>query len=116
LPLSGIQFPNGRKEWFKVKVPAEWREYTSHIVYPFAERFFQKRIYSSDSGDISIQIVEYLIEGKKIYEVDVQVPEQLSLLGKTVNVKVFTYKKLNFEVMENEARFVIENLTNLLKV
>lgn len=101
----------------KLKLPTDWKEYPNHdIIYPHSTRFFQKRIY--DKGEtqrISLQVVEYLSpddrwEPTYIYETDMQIPCHLLDIKHTLNIKVFTYIKPDFEKMEKDALKLLERL------
>ena len=75
-----------------------------------ANYLYQKIIYKSQEK-IGLNIYEYNdSEGKFSWELDIQIPEELSIIGKTINILSFAYVKLNFRQIEQHARKIINRL------
>lgn len=99
--------------------PADWKKYTgSQITFPNSEWFWQKRLYDFGNGNtISAEIVEYgpIGESGPMWEVQIYFASEISpIIGKAVNVKVYTYDELNFPKMEEDARKVCLLLVGIL--
>lgn len=81
------------------------------IFYEHSSCWWQRCLYYKNENEtVYVDIVEYKIDGKKTYMVDMQIPEELSIIGETINVRTFTYYKLDFPLMEKHARKIIKSL------
>lgn len=99
----------------------DWREYkidpNNKLLYPGAERFWQKRIYNLKGekymeGSVYIQLVEYdkIEQIPKSYSLDFQISDDISITGKTINVTNFRYEEKNLARAENDALKIIKHL------
>jgi len=91
-----------------------WKKYEKNPLDIGSDCFYQKIIYIGDEK-IGINILEYTFnetgEGRKSWEVRIQIPEEFSISKKTMNVEIFSYSKLDFNLVEKQAKKVINKLT-----
>jgi len=80
------------------------------LFYKHANCFYQKRIYYKDENEIYADIVEYKDGSKKIHELHIQIPPELSLIGMTVDINSFSYKELDLKLIKKDASKIIKQL------
>ena len=91
----------------------DWKKCEQSQLHKGSLGFYQKRIYESvieDEDDIYADINIWEHEGKKSYNLDIQIPEELSITGMTTNIISFSYEKLDFKLIEKHAKQLIKNL------
>jgi len=99
----------------KIEPFGKWLEFRDDVLYKHANRTWQK-LYFINDYKIGIIIAEYIFRGNTHYEIDIQIPDEFTILDKTINITIFTYSKLNFTKMEKEALRVIKKLLKKRKV
>jgi len=69
------------------------------------------------ADDLYGNIYEYpaFKQTKKSYELDMQIRDDFSITGITTNIKMFSYKKLDFKKMERDFRKVIKVMVKKTK-
>lgn len=94
-----------------------WRKYkTSKMVFEYAECFYQKIFYEEDDNKVSVEIVQYDFSNfekyklKKTWELHIYIPDEISIIGRTIQINNYSYNKLDFKKMEKDARKIIESL------
>ena len=88
---------------------------TKDLLHKYADAFYQK-VVTYNKVKIDINIYEY--QGRQLgyicvprtYQTEIQIPEEVNPIKKTINVTLFAYKKLDFEKIEKQARAIIERL------
>ena len=89
-----------------------WKKHKPHnILYKGSEGFYQQFIIKIDEEKIFADIVGWELRGKLSYELKIQIPEEISITGMTINVTEFSYHKLDFDLIEKHARKIIKSLT-----
>ena len=88
---------------------SDWEQIKDDFFYKHANRVWQKICYIEDEK-IGINLGEYYFNGRTSYEVDIQIPEEFSIVNKTINITIFNYDKLNFERVEKDALKVMKKL------
>lgn len=86
-----------------------WRKYGATKVFEHADCFYQKKIV----GDIYAEIIEYSHPNRPVtpvWELRFQIHEDISKIGQTINVNVFTYEELDFNKIEQDAKKIIKRL------
>jgi len=92
-----------------------WKKHLPHPLHRHSECFYQKLILQreiphDEDEKVYAEIVEYKNDGKKSYEMKIQIPEELSITGTTININSFLYNKLDFDVIEKHAKKIISKL------
>jgi len=89
-----------------------WKKYNQDILSPGSDCFYQKLIYGGkeDCTAIFAQIVEWTLNGKKSWELDMQISEEISPTKRTINIKSFSYRELDFVKIEKEAKKLVKQL------
>ena len=97
-----------------------WKRYgtgsssAGRFVYKHSECFYQKEIVD----DIYAEIVQYsnpeILSGTE-FELHLQIHNIFSIVGETINVTVFSYRELDFEKMEKDARLIVKRLTKAVR-
>lgn len=79
----------------------------------FARRWWQALVYRKDYiAEVYANIYEYAIPNMYIrYEVDLQIPKDISLNVMTMNIKIFTYLKLDMKRIDADIKSVVDALT-----
>jgi len=93
----------------EIKPFGKWLEFKDTFLHKYANRTWQK-LYFINDHKIGIIIAEYIFRGDTRYEIDIQIPDEFTILDKTINITIFTYPKLDFIRMEKEALRVIKKL------
>ena len=90
-----------KEGWKKYEKPTGGRE--------FADNLYQKHY----KNDIYINVYEYLATKNMSlgYELDVQIMDEQSVVEKTMNITLFSYKELDFDLFEKDGEKIIELLT-----
>jgi len=92
-------------------LPKGWRKYkSSKMVFNFADYFYQKTIYQKGETEISANIVEYTLKDKKSYELVIYIPEEVCIVKNWIKLSCYSYSKLNFLKIENDAKKIIKQL------
>lgn len=85
----------------------EWKKYNyEHFLSGYTDCFYQKKIIK----DVYAEIVEYTIKDIKYWELNIKIPEKLSITGMTLNLRSFAFKELDFKKIEIIAKKIIKNL------
>lgn len=94
----------------------KWRKYKPSMYSKNGSNcFWQKLIFQIEMKDkqedekIFADIIEWGDENKA-YELDIQIPERVSITGMTINITNFNYEKLNFDIIEKDAKKIIRAL------
>jgi len=87
-----------------------WKKYPPSILKKDSIGFYQKKIYSLGDTDIYADLTEWELNGVASYELDIQIPEEVSITGMTINAKCFTYGNLDFNLAEKHAKQIIRAL------
>jgi hypothetical protein len=87
----------------------EWKKYTENILYRDSDCLYQKKVYK----DYYANIIQWTFNGKQSYELHIQIPDEFSALGMTLNITCFSYKKLDFKKIEKDAIKVIKKLIKI---
>ena len=88
-----------------------WKKNPPHPLHENSKCFYQKLILRRNENEkVYTNIIEYESSGKKFYELEIQIPEEISITGMTINVLGFSYNKLDFDVMEKHAKKIINKL------
>ena len=82
-----------------------WTKYDKMVLAPNANCMYQKEIVK----DVFVDVLEYTNPG--VWEAHVQIPEDKSIVGMTINTVVFAYNKLDFDKIEAKAKVIIRQLT-----
>ena len=95
-----------------------WRKYKpSEMVYKYSECFYQK-IFEMNGDKVSVEIAQYdsdvARDIKKAWELHVYIPEEISIVGKTIRVISYSYNKLNFREIERDALKIMKGLVKNL--
>jgi len=88
---------------------SDWEQIKDDFFYKHVNRVWQK-IYYIEDEKIGINLAEYYFKGRTFYEVDIQIPEEFSIVNKTINITLFNYDKLDFERAEKDALKVMKKL------
>lgn len=92
-----------------------WRLCHQNNEHPLGERsFYQKKLKGEESFGIYGNLYIYNLSGYDSpyqYELEIQIPEDYSGIGRTINITVFTYKELNLEQVEQDALTIINKLS-----
>lgn len=90
-----------------------WTEYKPNKSYKeFAQHHYQKLITETVYADIYAYFTPaiYKNDERWTFELEIQLPEEMNITGQTLNIKAFTYTKLNFLQMEMDAKNIIDAL------
>jgi hypothetical protein len=98
----------------------DWKKYKpTSLWHPYSNCIYQKKLYEDSSdNEIFANIAEYPPRPyfeNNVYQLDIQIPQELSVTNNTINVECFNYDKLDFEAMEKDALNLIEILTRKQK-
>ena len=95
----------------------EWKKCSAHPLNESSNCFWQKKLYQKGNEEVYADIIEYDIGERKSYELDIQIPEELSITKMTTNIKSFSYTELDFKKMEKHAKKIIKtNIKLSIKV
>ena len=88
-----------------------WRKYEGRAaeVFQFSDCFYQKKITDDTSAEI-VQYTHERITDPTVWELRIQIHEDQSIIGETINVKAFAYTELDFDKIEKHARVLIKVL------
>ena len=84
----------------------QWKKYTKHPLREHAICFYQKEIVT----DIYANILVYGRYDKNTYALEIQIPEEVSIIKQTIDIEVFTFPELDFERFEKIAKKLITKL------
>lgn len=90
------------------KIPKGWKQHPPcAVLHPGSNNLYQKKI-----GDLFINIVEWehSDSDKKSYELEIQIPSELGITGKTINITNFSYHELDFKKIEKDGKKLIKVL------
>ena len=94
----------------------DWKEY--EVTGNSAKRFYQK-IIRKKGLKIGFNVYEYEylphIQLPTNWELEIQIPEELSIVKNVVNVAVFPYDKLDFKRIERDGKKVLNRLIRGIK-
>jgi len=88
----------------------QWRKWTPSIIHPESDCFYQELIVEIGDTQIYANLVEWTIKGVKGWDLDIQIPEEVSITGKTINTLNFNYDKLDFARAKKDAKKTIKAL------
>lgn len=96
-------------------VHSKWQWYSNHPISSHAEGFYQKKVWQYDEDKfIHAEVIQYpemsFPNGNTIgrrWEVDIQIPDDFGILERAMNLKFFTYDKLDWVTIELEIMEVI---------
>lgn len=83
----------------------EWKEFKDN--FSKADKSFQARLFKYDDEYIYGNIYEFLFKGNQRYQAEVQVAEEISLTGMTINICTFSYNELDFKRIEKDLKKII---------
>ena len=84
-----------------------WKHYPPNMWCENAMGFYQKEIYK----DIFANVVAYEHGGQADFELRIQIPQNKSITGMTIDIINFTYHdSLNFQIIEKNAKQIIKAL------
>lgn len=87
-----------------------WKKYPRHaILYEGCDCFWQKLI--DKNSDTYADIVQWTTNDTQSYSLKIQIHQDKSITGMTINVDNFSYKELNFDAIEIHAKKIIKALT-----
>lgn len=94
-------------------LPLGWKKYQKHVLYDYIDCFYQKRLWKDK--EIFINILEYSFNSGefpmgKLWEVDMQISDEYSTFKKSINIKIHSYKKLDFKKMEADSKKLINQI------
>ena len=91
----------------------DWKKYPPHFTHPTSDCFWQKGFYHKNDIEIHANITQYThSDGSIGFELEIQIPSELSITGKTINTTNFSYNKLDFNLIEKHAKKTINALIN----
>lgn len=67
-------------------------------------------VFGKNLEKVFANITEYTIENRKSWELDIQIPEEISITGMTINILSFTFTELDFDIIEEQANAIIKKL------
>ncbi len=88
-----------------------WKKYPAYQLEIGSNCFYQKLISTIKDEEIYANIIEWTLDNKKSWTLKIQIPEEVSIIGMTINADGFSYKKLDFSFIEKDARKIINLLT-----
>lgn len=90
-----------------------WQKYPPGVLKPDCEHFYQKIITRIDDKKIGANIYVYknrINPENYNYELEIQIPDVLNVIGETINLTVFTYGELDFGRIEGHAKEAVNSL------
>ena len=90
---------------------SNWKKYPAHFTKEGSECFWQKLILEKDGSKVFANITKWKMFGKIHYSLDMQIPEEISITGMTINAENFHYEKLDLKTMESHAKKINKFLT-----
>jgi hypothetical protein len=96
-------------------VPKAWKWYDKYPLALYADGCYQKIVYLREEK-IAFDLVQYAPHPPQLknytYELNIQIPENVSITGMTINAKCFTYvsKNIDWKQIEIHAQAILKAL------
>jgi len=87
----------------------DWKEINIPILHEYADKAWQIKL----GDDVYAELYEYEHEKEPIpigYELEMQIHANRSIVGETINIKLFTYFTKDFNKAEKDARLIANKL------
>jgi len=89
----------------------EWKKYPpTEVTNIGCDCFYQKLIKKVKGEEIYANIIQWTLGVNLSYELEIQIPYEVSPTGKTINIQNFNYSKLDFKLIEKHAKQLIKLL------
>ena len=105
----GIKIPSDKNT-----LPDGWKEYSPNAIERYAIAHYQRIVVNDERGKIGLNIYVYETGS---YELDIQIPDQFSITGMTINIKEFGYPNgpIDFDTCNRHGQTIISKLAYIDK-
>lgn len=87
-----------------------WKKYPPSILHTGSDCFYQELIFERGDDKIYANIVEWTQFDRKVWELHIQIPEELSITKMPITLINFSYVELDFLKITRHAKKIIKSL------